>query len=429
MPPKILRFSLEELCGGEPRDVAVLKYKFQNPDDVKARLDIPATANPCAKSAKCALIGAVDGLLVKMAAAAERSGEESEKGEIKDAFIQQHGNWTKSREIVIVAVRVSLPKHLSKILDEHTSGGCIELPSGGGSTMLLEVVWESRKMPKTLCLSGLPDGVRPGGLRALLSHAGYDVDGVFQRAFRHEGREWASTQAGCFDVTFAAGSDLPSKIEITNFDSSKIRISRAAANVTPAPAPAVDASIVLPPTTFARTVRQAPPAQAGRPGPGNARSDRTGQQPRSARPPSAAAAKPAAAKPAAPQPAAGQRNAGKKRSAAALPADAAFEAALGRQRFADGLATGAERAALAAKAAQKQYHNCMHCNSPDHATDACAERATGANWASAVTAVVAGGPPPGDVEMGATPAAAPQAGEQGPPAAETASRTNDGPRA
>ena len=142
----ILRFSLEELCGNrEPRDVAVLKYKFQNLDDVKARLDTPDTANPHAQRAKCDLIGAVDDLLVKMAAAAERSGEGSEKGAIKDAFIQQHGNWTKDREHSIVAVRILLPRHMSQLLDEHTGGGgCIELPSGDGSTMLLEVGWERR---------------------------------------------------------------------------------------------------------------------------------------------------------------------------------------------------------------------------------------------------------------------------------------------
>jgi hypothetical protein len=290
-------------------------------------------------------------------------------------------------------------------------------------------------MQKTLRFSGLPGVTCPDALEESLTSAGCDVERVVPCAFRAGGSDCMTPQGGAFDVIFAAGSKIPDDLNIFGFES-KIRITRATSFLKPAPAPELGADMMPPPTPCPSIASRAPAAQVGRSAPGKALPPPAGQAPRPPHP------QPAAAKPAA-----GGR--GKKRPKSEAPqADAAHAVAIQRQHQAARIKSGAERAALAdaaaaasaaaaAKAAaerEQQYPNCSFCNSPDHKSDACAERSA-ETWASkdvaaaATAAAAAAAAARDDMEMGEITAAVPHAGGQGPPAAVTASRTDDGPRA
>jgi hypothetical protein len=135
---------LEGLCGGRLRDVGVFRYKFENPEAYQARPDIQNHENKCAQACKADVVKAVDGLMHDLTIAMRQSGELPDglhAGVINHAFI--HNNHDYTRRVITVAVRVTLAREASKLLDDRVAAasgaaGCLTLPCGE-ATMDLEL--------------------------------------------------------------------------------------------------------------------------------------------------------------------------------------------------------------------------------------------------------------------------------------------------
>jgi hypothetical protein len=421
------------------RNTCVFKGVITNP---AAFRQMPLTQNPFVTDAKAALHTAADTLLAKLAQECTKTSDDPCRLPATKSLFHFAGKGNSAT--TYVALRVIVPDAVAERLDDlaaaraaepATDGkpgrpgkpeGVIDLPWGHGGNRV-ELCWESRPTPQLRRISGLPEDTLEDALAEFFSDAGLEVKVALARA---EGK--TCPMVGTFDLTFAAGSQPPVEIVLEDDDGKRtaVKLTRVPL-IRPDPAP-----YSWPPPPPATHPSPAAPTAAALAA-GNYRSYgcRGHPLPKSyaaaaatpGAPGAGAAAKPTAygsAKAAAP----GRAPTGKAAAAANAakvpkrkrPETAAKPAAAPKATAPPAPSPPGSRERL-----PDTLDRCSHCCNQGH-THANCPNINAMDWT-----------PPADTPAGATDlpsnmetdAAAPSAGEQGPPAAVTASPNQDGPPA
>lgn len=405
------------------RNICVLRGVITNPTSYR---QMPLALNPIVSQAKQDLRKAGSKLFYDLAQECMRSSDDEYKLPATKACFHYTG---KRNETISICYRVSLSDGVAAMTETLAAAcaatpaadgrpgrpakpaGVIDLPWGHAGNRV-ELIWESRPTTQLRRISGLHDDTDMDALAAVFADAGLDV----AVAPAHiEGD--LLPMAGTFDLTFAAGSKPPTEVMVEDDEGHQVAIKLTRVPlIKPDPVPPgtwyspVAAPTAVVPCSYGYTPLAMNYAAAVAT-PGAAASPATRGVPTSASPGGRASGRAAAPASATKTPKRKHPEAAAKQAATQRPQQPAVApkapATGTRERPPDTL------------------DRCSHCFSRGHVRDTC-PNINAMDWTPPAA------PPASDTDVPhnmETDAAAPDAGEQGPPAAVTASPRPDGPSA